>query len=551
MRTRDLRRLAESQYDVVVIGGGIHGLCCAYEAASTGLKTALIDAGDFGAATSFNHQKTAHGGLRALQSLSIGRAREGVRERRALARTAPWFLRPLPFIVGTYRSILKSRLALRAAFRLDNWIGRHRNAGVEPELHLPAARLLSRTAVTKLFSGVRQDGLTGGAQWYDYQMVENDRLTFAVAAAADRAGADLANYAEARSASRQSGGFALTVHDHLGGGDVEIHARVIVNAAGARAGEVMRVFGIGRSVPLLRAMNLVTSKPAADIALAAPDRTGRMLTLVPWRGRAIVGTWQSAKEADPSSPFPAPDEIAQFIDAANYAFPALNLTQSDVTLVHHGLVPAVRRGDGSVDLLPASEVIDHAADGTAGVISVLGAKYTTARITAQRAVRLAAKHLGKRIAPSRTAATVLPGAGIADHEALAIETGRRFDLEFPLPLVRHLTRRYAENAAEIVKLMAERPELAAPVADGVDTIAAEIVYVIRHEAACRLGDIVLRRTTLGAAGHPGRAALQSCAAIAASELGWDAGRIEREILAVEGVYPPAVPQGPQGYLTGS
>ncbi len=91
------------------------------------------------AATSFNHQKTAHGGLRSLQSARLERARESIRERRALARIAPWLLRPLPFLVGTYRSLTRNRLALRAAFKLDAWLGRRRNDGVEPELHLPAA----------------------------------------------------------------------------------------------------------------------------------------------------------------------------------------------------------------------------------------------------------------------------------------------------------------------------------------------------------------------------------------------------------------------------
>jgi glycerol-3-phosphate dehydrogenase len=182
MRSRDLDRLAATTYDVLVVGGGIHGLAIAYEAASRGLRTALVDAGDYGGAASFNHQKTAHGGLRSLQSGRIDRARQSIFERRALARIAPWLLRPLPFITGTYRSFIRNRLALRAAFKFDEWLGRHRNTGVEPELHLPAPRLISKAATLRLFPGIKQDGLTGAAQWYDYQMVEAERLTFAFAA---------------------------------------------------------------------------------------------------------------------------------------------------------------------------------------------------------------------------------------------------------------------------------------------------------------------------------------------------------------------------------
>jgi glycerol-3-phosphate dehydrogenase len=538
MRQRDLNRLASTPYDVLVVGGGIHGLAIAYDAASRGLHVALIDAADFGSGSSFNHQKTVHGGLRALQSLSLRKARAAVKERRALARIAPWLLRPLPFIIGTYRSATRGRLALRAAFALDAWIGRKRNDGLEPELHLPKARLLSRTATLKLFPGVRQDRLTGGAQWYDYQMVENDRLTFAVATAADRAGADLANYVTARSALKTGNRIeGMRVQDKITGSEFDVRAKAVVNAAGAGTGDVLAMWGIVKPFPLVRAMNLVTARPASDIALAAPGPDGRMLTLVPWRGRAIVGTFQSAAAVQPDSAGTAGNDVESFIAQANHAFPALKLTPADVTLVHSGLVPAVERSSGAPDLLPASRILDHDADGVNGALSVAGAKYTTARATAEQIVNVLARKLGKRLRPCRTATTVLPGAGIADHEALAIETGRRVNLELPEPLLRHLVSRYAEGAATIVELIAERPETAATLASGVPTIATEVVHAIRHECAVRLSDIVLRRTTLGAAGHPGADTLREAASVAAAELGWDQNRVSEEIAEVARVYP--------------
>src|SRR5262245_65434117 len=110
MRPRDPSRLVSRTFDVLVVGGGIHGLTCAYEAASRGLSVALVEAADFGSGISFNQQKTAHGGLRALQSLSVRRARASIRERRALARIAPWLLRPVPFLTGTYRSVPRGPL---------------------------------------------------------------------------------------------------------------------------------------------------------------------------------------------------------------------------------------------------------------------------------------------------------------------------------------------------------------------------------------------------------------------------------------------------------
>ncbi len=397
---------------------------------------------------------------------------------------------------------------------------------------------MSRTATLKLFPGIREQGLTGGAQWYDYQMVENDRLTFAFAAAADRAGAELANYASATSAIKTgSKVVGVRVSDSLTGGEFDVTAQVIVNAAGAAAGSVLGMLGGSRAFPLLRAMNLVTSKRASDMALAAAGPDGRMLTLVPWRGHAIVGTSQSARatttaveEGIESS------EVADFVRQANHAFPALQLRADDITLIHRGWVPAVDRGARGVALLPESTVLDHTSDGVDRVLTIVGAKYTTARGTAERAVNLIARKLGKRVARSRTATTMLPGAGIADHEALAIEHARRLNIEVPLAVIRHLITRYAETTPSVIDIMAAQPDSTAPLSPDTSTIGAEVIHAIRDEAAFRLSDIVLRRTTVGAAGHPGPRPCRRRAAIAARELDWTPERAREEIADVERVY---------------
>jgi len=533
MRPRDLTRFEGTVYDVLVVGGGIHGLACAYEAASRGLRVALVEASDFGSGASFNHQKTVHGGLRSLGSGHLGRARESIRERRALARIAPWFLRPLPFLLGTYRSVVKGRLALRAAFKVDGWLGRTRNEGLEPELHLPKARLVSKAATLRLFAGIRPDGLTGGAQWYDYQMVEADRLTLAFAAAGDRAGADLANYVEAVEALREGDRIAgMIVVDRLTNRRLEIKARATVNAAGARAGEVMRLVGVSRPFPLLRAINLVTSKPASDMALAAPAPGGRMLTLVPWRGRAIVGTGQTPQLVEPGDLGVSAAEIEAFIIDANAAFPALKLTRNDVTLVHRGIVPATAETGRTPDLKSTSEILDHGN----GAFSVIGVKFTTARATAQRAIGMVARQLGRHLPPSKTAIVPLPGAAIADHEALAIETARDLHMEVPLPAIRHLIALYAESAAAIIRLVHDHPELAEPLGPGTDTIKAEVVYTIRHEMAIKLIDVLVRRTGAGSGGQPAAGVIEAAAHIAQNELKWDGTRVAQEIESVRQFY---------------
>jgi glycerol-3-phosphate dehydrogenase len=475
--------------------------------------------------------------LRSLQSLRLDRAREAIRERRSLARIAPWFVLPLPFVVGTYRSITKGRTAVRTGFLLDRWLARKRNEGVERELHLPAPRLLSRTLTMKLFAGINDRSLTGGAQWYDYQMVQSDRLTLAFAAAADRAGAVLVNYVEAVGAIREGTRITgMTARDRESGRILTIRAAVTINAAGSRAGEVMAMFGVNRPLPLMAAMNLVTSKPAKEIALAAPTAAGRMLTLVPWQGRAIVGTSHSRQLVPPSADRASAAEIDGFIKEANEAFPALALTRQDVRLVHRGLVPAAVGRNGAVDLRPTPAIHDHAPDGAPGGISVVGVKYTTARAAAERAVKVAARGLQRRLSRSTSAVTVLPGAGMADHEALAIETARHARIELTPNVIQRLSALYAERSADIIRLMIDRPDLRHPVAEGSAATAAEIVYVIHEEMAIHLSDIVLRRTGLGAAGNPGVDVLEGCARVATGELGWTVGRHQEEVAAVEGAY---------------
>ena len=123
-----------------------------------------------------------------------------------------------------------------------------------------------------------------------------------------------------------------------------------------------------------------------------------------------------------------------------------------------------------------------------------------------------------------------------DHEALAIEHARRLNREVPLPVIRHLITRYAETTPSVIDIIAAQPDSAAPLSPDSSTIGAEVIHTIRGESALRLSDIVLRRTTFGAAGHPGAESLEACAAIAARELGWTPERVREEIADVERVY---------------
>jgi glycerol-3-phosphate dehydrogenase len=285
-------------------------------------------------------------------------------------------------------------------------------------------------------------------------------------------------------------------------------------------------------------MNLVTSKPASDMALAGASSSGRMLTLTPWHGRALVGTMQGDRFANGPDAAVTDADIERAIAEANAAFPALTLTRADVTLVHRANVPAERGKAGRVEFLGAPQIRDHAKHGVPGAMTLVGVKFTTARAAAARAVRAAVSILGKPSSSrgADTQHTPLPGAGIADHEALAIETARAVHLELAPPIIHHLMTIYGDRVATIVRLMAERSEWRMPLVPGRPNVGAEVIHAIRSEAACTLADIVVRRTELGATGHPGSEIVRAAASIAGEELGWDADRREREIAAVDSCY---------------
>ncbi len=533
---RQVEELARGRYDLLVVGGGIHGLFAAYDAAARGLAVALVERADFGSGLSFNHQRTIHGGLRAIEGGHVGKSLRQIHERRTWARIAPHLLRPLPFLIGTYRWTRRSKWVIRAGFKVYDQIGRRRNAGVSPELHLPRGRVESAAATTRLFPGVAPAGLTGGAIWYDYQTHHPDRLTWTVALAAERAGTRLANYVAAVSPVTANGRVSgVNVRDELTGATYAIEARATLLAVGGHLPATMAAFGVDGAPPMVRAMSLLIDRPARDIATAAPGPFGRMLTCVPWGGFMLVGTTQSTTPVTTAETAPPAEAVEAFLSDINATFPRLHAEPKDVRMIHHGLTPGVQRG-GRLDLLPESAIVDHRSAGAAGLISMVGVKYTTARETAQRAVDAVGRSLGRAGTACRTMTTVLPHAGIADSEGRLIEAARELGVRLDRDVIEHLTSWYGTEAPDVLRYGAAMGDLDR-LGDRTTVLAAEIAYAVDRAGALRLTDAVLRRTSLGAAGHPGAATLARAAEVMASRLGWPPEQTAAELAAIDAVYP--------------
>jgi len=536
---RDIDRLTTRTFDLLVVGGGIYGLTVAYDAAQRGLAVALIERADFGSGASFNHLRTIHGGLRYLQTLNIARARESVRERRTLARIAPHAVRPQLFALPLSQSLTKGKTATRVGFALDRLVASDRNLDVPVTLRLPVGRVVSQSEAIGRFPGLPRQGLIGAAVWYDYITPESDRLTFAFALAAAEHDAVLANYVEATTPilhGRRIGG----VHaiDRQSGREVEIAARVTVNATGCAVDRLLGPVGAPTRIPMLKAMNLVTSREAGEAALGGRSQSGRHLFLVPWRRRALFGTWESERPCDADATIGAENEIAAFIGDLNYAFPSLHLTLADVALVHRGVVPATVGPDGRASLEGGEQVRDHAADGLEGLISVAGTKYTTARAVAERITDRVFAKLRRGAVTCRTATTPLPGGVGRDFVRSVAETPPREYMGLPIDTIPHLVAAYGSQYRVVLESATDRPDLRSPIADDSPVIGAQLAWAVRHEMAVTLCDATLRRTPLGAVGFPGQAAAARAADIVGAELGWSAERKREEIEAFRRFYAP-------------
>lgn len=558
---RDLERLADTTFDLLVIGGGIHGLAAAYDAAQRGLSVALVEQGDLGSGSSFNHLKTVHGGLRSLQTADVARFRESIRERHAMARIAPHLVQPLGFLLPTTRALTRSRMAFAVAFTLDAMLGADRNRDLPPHLHLPAGRVLSREECAAIdpetFAGA-DARFTGGALWFDYQMPRAERLTLAFAHAAAAAGATLANYVAAErllvdSAQHVTG---ARVRDVKSGADADatfdVRARTVLNAAGAGIGPLLASSGVGVEWPLQKAINLVTTRASSGVGAATPSGgspvaiasshgTGTFIR-IPWNGRSIIGTWHSDSPAAAKTMAVSEEELAAVIADVNAAFPGLSLMTREVTLVHRGLVPAVAvpadvGRAAAVKQQSQAAVLDHGVDGVRGLFSIRGVKYTTGRLIAERAIDQIEQRLGRQPTASRTARTALPGSVDTPIDALAREIAAAAPAITP-DTADHLARSYGASWRDVLALARDTPSLTARVDASHPAIAAEVIYAVRQEMALTLTDLIVRRIQLGSAGYPGDVAAARAAALMQQECGWSEERTARERVALREFYRP-------------
>ena len=547
---RELSRLADSTFDVAVVGGGIYGAAVAREASLRGLAVALVEKGDFAGATSSNSHKIVHGGLRYLQHADFSRIRESIRERSALLRIAPHLVSVQSFLMPTYGHGLRGREALFGALALNELVSFDRNRGLDRARWIPPGRMVSASECLKLAPGIPEEGLTGGALWYDGLLLDSERVVVAFLCSAAERGAALANYAAATAPLVRGGRVeGLRVRDALSGGELDLRARAVVDAAGPWSLEgAMPGAAPPRSddVSLAKAINLVLPPIVGDHGVGVGRRyrdTGsrvrsdrRLFFLVPWRGATLAGTTYLPYEGTADGLVVTEQEIETFIQEICLAYPSARLSRTDVRMVHAGLVPVTgqRPAAADVELATRFQIRDHAD----GMLTVTGVKYTTARGVAEAAVDRIAAALGS--AERRPSSDDVPVYG-GEFEGGIDRYVEREAAEAPAGVsaqaIRHWVAAHGSRYREVMALGAEDPRWRSPIAEGTEVTGADIVHAIRHEMAITLADVVLRRTGLGSVGHPGEPALHAAAEIASRELGWDEARVRLELASVRRRFP--------------
>jgi glycerol-3-phosphate dehydrogenase len=472
-RSRSIEELASRRFDLLVIGGGIIGAAVAAHAARLGLAVALVDAGDFGGATSSSSSKLIHGGLRYLRLGDVRLVREAHHERRVLTKVvAPHLVRRIQFLLplyehGPYRpAVVQSGIVVYSALARSrlNW-------------------LVSPARARELVPVLRTQGLRSCALYAD-ATTNDSRLCLANVRAAADAGACVLNGAEVV-ALRLAGGRVAGAEIRVDGAVVTVDARQLVNAAGPWVDHVRRLEDpqAGTSVRLSRGAHvLVPAEGEWSAALTLPQDEVRVTFAVPWYGMTLLGTTDAPYDGDPGDVAPGVADAGQILREAVHALDSPHIAREHVRAAYAGL-RVLPVGAGGTATARRETVFTRSA---AGMLNVAGGKLTTYRRIALEALDRLRPELGLHRLDTR--AWPLPGASGLDDVSLP------GDLD---PDVRnHLVHLYGSLAPDVLAPARDDPALLERLSPGGPDIAAQVRYAATHEWARTVDDVVRRRTTL-------------------------------------------------------
>lgn len=510
-------------YDLIVIGGGINGLGVARDAALRGLRVVLLEQDDFCSGVSAWSGRLVHGGLRYLEHRDFALVRESLRERERLFRLAPHLVKPvrlvMPFYAHNRRSAWLIRLGMIAydALSFDKRTERH--------------EVLDTAATVRRIAGIGRDGLKGAAVFTDGQVEYAERLCVELALAAVGAGAELRTKSRVEEPVVEAGRVVGVRYADTTTGELrEVRGHVVLNVAGPWIDKVFR-----RGAPPQPRLNggtkgshlIVDPFPGApdDVVYYESKTDGRLVLVIPWMGRYLIGTTDLRFEQEPNEARCDLDEQTYLLDEVNTLIPSAGLTSDDVLFTYSGVRPLPYAPGVVEGKVPRTHVLhDHAPD-LPGLVTVIGGKLTTYRQLAEDAVDDVFRRLGRTCPPCVTAGLPLPGASGDLKEIRTAIVGRGLS---PLTANR-LVALYGGRAPQVLAESESDPTLLQVVHPATGALGAELMFAVTREHARSLTDVLARRVLLAFEPGHGLEVVDVAVDLLGERLGWNDARRAAEV----------------------
>jgi glycerol-3-phosphate dehydrogenase len=525
------------QFDVIVIGGGMAGAGIARDAAIRGYRTLLLERSDFASGTTSRSSKLIHGGLRYLELFDFALVRESLRERERLQRLAPHLIRPLPFLVPVYRGAKRGMITVRVGMKLYDLLTPGKRT--EPYRTLSPGEILGREP------HLEPKDLLGAGFYFDDLLLLPERLCMENVLSARRRGASVFNYAEvARIAAgrgqgaadrgqQAAGSWEIEVRDVLHGGIARVTAPVVVNAAGPWVDGIRGLAGVDGGRRILRTtkgIHLLLPRITQHAVYIAARQDERMFFVIPWREFSLVGTTDTDFDGDLDALAATREEVQYLLQETRRVFPSARVSEAEIVYTYAGVRPLAFEEGASASAVSREHKVTPEGDGGT-FLSITGTKLTCYRSLAEEAVDRIGRLLG-RPAPCRTHRLALDGSDgestlevrlWADVTALSRQSG--LDPEQIQTLIDTYGRRYPA----VLEVAARAPELRERLCKQNPDIRAQLLYAVEHELTQTLGDFLFRRTGIGTSGCMGKDCCEPIAVWMGQALGWDRGRVDREI----------------------
>ena len=481
-------RLGTEQFDVVVIGGGVVGSGCALDAATRGLKVALVEARDFASGTSSRSSKMFHGGLRYLEQLEFGLVREALYERElSLTKLAPHLVKPMPFLFPLTKRGWERPYVAAGIFLYDRLGGAK---SVPPQKHL------TRAGALRLSPGLKRTSLIGGIRYYD-TVVDDARHTMTVARTAAHYGAVVRSSTQVVALLREGDRvIGVRVRDSEDGSIAEVRGHVVVPR----------------------------DRIVSDVAIILRTEMSVMF-VIPWGSHWIIGTTDTDWDLDLAHPAATKADIDYILATVNTVL-ATPLTHADIDGVYAGLRPLLAGESEETSKLSREHAVAVPAP---GLVAIAGGKYTTYRVMAADAIDAAAQFIPTRVAPSITEKVSLLGAD--GYFALVNQAEHVAALKgLHAHRVRHLLDRYGSLIGDVLASAAENSGLLSAIKEAPGYLKVEALYAVTAEGALHLEDILARRMRISIEySHRGVDCAREVAEVVAPALGWTAADVEREV----------------------